>query len=58
MAKRPLKPLIPVKDLDQVLGRLLAVPKAEVDDAVAKPIRRKRAPNPRKTGKAKKTPAK
>jgi hypothetical protein len=39
------KPLIPKKALDDVLARLLAVPKAEVDAAVAKPVRpRKKAP--------------
>ena len=34
------KKLIPKKALDNLLARLLMVPKAEVDAAVAKPIRR------------------
>jgi hypothetical protein len=39
---KPHKTLIPEKALDDVLARLLAVPKVEVDAAVAKPIRAKR----------------
>jgi hypothetical protein len=51
MAKRTLQPLIPEKELNRVLTGLLAVPKAEVDAAVAKPIRRKKAKATKRKGK-------
>jgi hypothetical protein len=58
MAKRTFQPLIPESKLDAVLKGLLAVPKAEVDAAVAKPIRERKkssrnTPN-RRLGKTKK----
>jgi hypothetical protein len=54
MAKRTLQPLIPESKLNAVLTGLLAVPKAEVDAAVAKPVRKRKLLKVARRQKAKK----
>jgi len=43
MAKRDLKPLVPETDLQAFVRAAIAVPKAEVDEAEAKRVKRPRA---------------
>lgn len=45
--KKPLEPLIPLDDLKQVVAKLIAVPKDEIEKAEAKRPKRKREPKAR-----------